>query len=154
MPGIKPGLLLWTPAPAAAEVALEEIRTVRLKRSNSFHIFVCPRLMEPQWWAHLHKSADLVFEIPAGADCWPTAMFEPLTVGLYFPYLTHRPWELQRLPFSRGTGKAPARAVEKGRSVPGACSAGTSNQSGILSKCVAEVGIQNATLLQNAWSSM
>jgi hypothetical protein len=97
-PAIKPGLFLWAPPPAAAEVALEELRMARLKRTRSIHIFVCPRLMEPQWRSHLHKSADLVFEIPAGSDCWPADMYEPLIVGLYFPYLSHRPWELRNSP--------------------------------------------------------
>ncbi len=27
---------------------------------------------------------------------WPESMFEPLTIGLCFPYLKNRPWELWR----------------------------------------------------------
>ncbi len=98
MPKIQSGLFLWHPAPAAAETALEELRMARLKRTKSTHVFVCPRLLEPQWRSHLHKSADLVLEIPAGTSFWPEDMFEPLIIGLYFPYLSHRPWELRHSP--------------------------------------------------------
>ena len=98
LPKLKPGLLVWAPPPAAADVALEELRQARLKRTRSIHLFVCPRLMEPLWRKHLHKSADLVLDIPCGTLFWPSNMFEPLVVGVYFPYLSHRPWELKRAP--------------------------------------------------------
>jgi hypothetical protein len=91
MTGIKAGLFVWTPPPAAADVALEELRQARLKRTCSIHLFVCPRLMEPIWRKHLHKSADLVLDIPCGTSFWSTNMFEPLILGVYFPYLSHRP---------------------------------------------------------------
>jgi len=41
------GGLEWdhvTPPPAAADVALEQLRQARHKRQDSFHIFVCPKL--------------------------------------------------------------------------------------------------------------
>ena len=42
---IKSGTFLWHPPPAAADAALEEIRKARLKRRNSSHIFIIPRLI-------------------------------------------------------------------------------------------------------------
>jgi hypothetical protein len=47
-PRIKRGCYLWTPPPAAADVALEQLRQARHKRQDSFHIFVCPKLMTPR----------------------------------------------------------------------------------------------------------
>lgn len=35
---------LWTPAPAAASVAVDELSLSRLKRPHLLHIFICPRL--------------------------------------------------------------------------------------------------------------
>ena len=98
VPKIRPGLLVWAPPPAAAETALEELRLARMKRHQSTHIFLCPRLLEPKWRSHLHKSADLVLEIPVGTSFWPSNMFEPLILAFYFPYLSHRPWELKGTP--------------------------------------------------------
>lgn len=104
-PSFRPGLFLWAPAPSVAEVALEELRKARLKRQESAHIFICPRLMEPSWRRHLNKSADIVFEIPAKFAYWNTDMHEPLILALYFPYLSHRPWHLKGSPSLLGVGK-------------------------------------------------
>jgi hypothetical protein len=104
-PDFKPGIFLWNVAPAAAEIALEELRKARLKRHDSVHIFLCPRLMEMTWRKHLNKSADLVFEIPARYSYWSKDMHEPLILALYFPYLSHRPWHLQGSPAIVGMGK-------------------------------------------------
>ena len=97
-PVFKSGTYLWQPPPAAAEIACEEIRKARCKRTSSTHIFVCPRLMTPYWRSHLHKSCDLLFEIPAGTEYWPTQMFEPLILAIYFPFLRYNPWQLRRTP--------------------------------------------------------
>ena len=98
LPRIKPGLFLWEPPPAAAEIALEQLRKARLKRNDSVHIVVCPRLLEPIWRSHLHKSADLICEIPAKHNYWKEGNHEPLILALFFPYLEHRPWTLKRSP--------------------------------------------------------
>ena len=98
IPKIEPGLFLWEPPPAAADVAIEQLRKARLKRNDSIHIVVCPRLLEPIWRSHLHKSADLICEIPAKCEYWGETNHEPLILALYFPYLEHRPWTLKRSP--------------------------------------------------------
>jgi hypothetical protein len=98
-PIIRAGSYLWQPAPAAAKFAIEELRRARLKRQDSLHVFVCPRLFTTQWRKQLYKVADLVFEIPCGAlDDWDDSHFEPLVVGICFPFLNHRPWQLRNCP--------------------------------------------------------
>ena len=97
-PQYRKGTYLWSPPPAAAEIACEEIRKARTKRSESTHIFVCPRLLTPYWRSHLHRSADLILEIPAGGEYWPLEMHEPLILALFFPRLPHRPWQLRQAP--------------------------------------------------------
>jgi hypothetical protein len=83
----KHGTFVWMPPPAAADVAVEEMRKALIKRHVSTHIFVCPRLLTCRWRKQLHKACDLVVYIPAGQDGWPSRMFEPLTVGFVFPFL-------------------------------------------------------------------
>ena len=95
MPGYKAGTFIWDPPPPVARQALAELRQARQKRQMSAHIFVCPRLMEPEWKRHVWKSADLVLWIPAGQKFWPSSMHEPLTLALYLPYPTRRPWTLR-----------------------------------------------------------
>ncbi len=92
------GTFVWAPPPGAALACLQQLRKARLKRTYSSHIFVCPRLMEPHWRKQVHKSADLVFEIPACTEFWPFHMHEPLILALYFPFLNHRPWQLRGCP--------------------------------------------------------
>ena len=49
MPVVKPGFFVWSPPPAAAVAAIEELRKARHKRQDSHHIFIVPRLMQPEW---------------------------------------------------------------------------------------------------------
>ena len=44
---------------------------------------------------HTWKAADFRFELPAGHMGWEEIMFEPLTVALFFPYSSRKPWELK-----------------------------------------------------------
>jgi hypothetical protein len=95
---IVPGRFVWAPPPAAAEVALEELRKARIKRQDSTHFFVCSRLLTPEWLKQLWKTADVIFQVPPGSPGWPMEMFEPLTIGIVFPFLPHRPWQLRGTP--------------------------------------------------------
>ena len=46
---------------------------------------------------HIHKSADLIFELRAGVSAvWPADMHETLIFAIYIPYLTRCPWELRK----------------------------------------------------------
>lgn len=92
MPKIRSGCYAWTPAPTSAYKAIEQLRIARHKRQKSSHIFVCPRLFTCNWRAQLHKTADLVFEVPVGNAFWTSNMHEPLVIGLILPTFKHRRW--------------------------------------------------------------
>jgi hypothetical protein len=95
---IKPGKYIWAPPPAAADVALEELRKAVMKRQSATHLFVVPRLLTPEWRRQLNKTADLVFFVEPGSGYWPPDMYEPLTFGFIFPLLSVPPWSRRRTP--------------------------------------------------------
>ena len=98
IPSYKKGIYVWSPPPAAARQALEELRQARHKRQLSTHIFLVPHLMSPEWKSQLYKTADLVFTLPFGDFYWPSGNHESLTFGVCFPYLRREPWELKSTP--------------------------------------------------------
>eukprot|EP00986_Skeletonema_menzelii_P013615 scaffold8081_cov83-Skeletonema_menzelii.AAC.2 len=89
---------LWSPPPAVADAALEELLKARHKRSDTYHIITIPRLMTPRWRRLFSKVVDFSCEIPAGSAQWPANMFEPLWLGIVLPFTIHRPWQLKRAP--------------------------------------------------------
>jgi hypothetical protein len=97
---VKAGILVWTPPPAAASVCIEEMRKSIIKRPSATHIFLCPRLLTPEWRKQLHKMCDVVLFLPAGCDeeAWPESMHEPLTLGFVFPFLPFSPWQRRGTP--------------------------------------------------------
>eukprot|EP00980_Cylindrotheca_fusiformis_P027728 scaffold22529_cov73-Cylindrotheca_fusiformis.AAC.2 len=97
-PIIEDGILVWAPPPAAADVALEELRKARIKRQLSLHVILIPRLCTPAWLRQLFKAADLILEIPPGTPFWPSDMFEPLFVGILLPFSRFEPWSLRFSP--------------------------------------------------------
>ena len=73
------------------------VETARQKRQDSFHVFVCPRLLYDEWRKHQFKAADLIMEIKAGvSEVWPKEMHETQIICLYFPFINRDPWELKR----------------------------------------------------------
>jgi hypothetical protein len=96
IPAYKPGMFLWAPPPGAARCSIEQLRQARLKRQDSLHIFVVPRLMCPEWRKQVVKASDLLFELPVGHSVWSTEMHEPLTFSICFPYMSRKPWELRK----------------------------------------------------------
>jgi hypothetical protein len=110
LPFFKAGTFLWTPAPAVASVAMEELRRSRHKRENSVHLFACPRLMTNRWRKLVLKEADFVFEVPVGtAGVWEKNMHEPLLIAVCLPFLEHSPWKIGGTP----------RILELGRQLRG-----------------------------------
>jgi hypothetical protein len=105
-PTIRSGRLVWSPPPAAADVALEELRKSVLKRQTATHVFLCPRLLTPEWRRQLHKVADIVLYLPTGGQAWCADQFEPLTIGIVFPYLHCRPWQLRGTPKLLSLGRS------------------------------------------------
>jgi hypothetical protein len=97
-PFIQSGTLLWLPPPAAADVALEELRKARIKRHNLTHVFICPKLMTPLWLKQPFKATDFLVEVPAGYPHWPSAMHESVLIAFCLPYSVHEPWCAARTP--------------------------------------------------------
>jgi len=94
----KPGTFVWTPPPAAADAALEELRKARLKRRESTHIVIIPRLATTLWLKQANKACDLVIHLPNHFSFWSQQMHEPLVIAICYPYLEHRPWQLRGTP--------------------------------------------------------
>ena len=98
-PKVRRGRYLWTPAPAAGQFAIEQLRKARHRRQESLHVVAIPRLFTAIWRKQLYKVSDMVFEIPAGAlPQWGENQYEPLTVAVLFPFVSSRPWQLKGSP--------------------------------------------------------
>ena len=97
-PEIEAGTYIWAPPPAAAIVALEELRKARIKRQNSTHIFIVPKLLTPLWRKQLYKAADMMMEITPTCPFWPAAMHEPVFIAVLFPFCRFEPWSLRGTP--------------------------------------------------------
>jgi hypothetical protein len=52
--------------------------------------------------------SDIVFVILGGCDCWLSAIFEPLIIGITFPLTSKPPWQLLGIPKMFNLGKANA----------------------------------------------
>jgi hypothetical protein len=104
-PEYEAGTFVWTPAPAAALVAVEQLRRARSKRELSTHVFIVPRLMCPEWRRQLYRVSDLYLELPFDDTYWPKHKHhEPLIFAVVFPFLSHSPWQLKRSPAFLGMG--------------------------------------------------
>jgi hypothetical protein len=44
------------------------------------------------------ENRNIIFQILPGTPGWSLEMFEPLTIGLIFPFPLHRPWQLRGTP--------------------------------------------------------
>jgi hypothetical protein len=105
---------LWAPAPAIADAVLEELLKARHKRTDTFHVVVIPRLMAPRWRRLFHKAVDLSFVVDAGNAFWPSNMFEPLYVGVLFPFTHHKPWCLKGCPLMVEMGRELRQVCKEG----------------------------------------
>ena len=98
VPSYQHGTFVWTPPPAAARVALEELRQARHKRQRSAHIFIVPSLMTLEWSGQLYKTADLILKLPEKSKIWPSKNHESLTLAICFPFMCREPWQLKGQP--------------------------------------------------------
>jgi hypothetical protein len=93
-PATEVTVIVWHPALAAAEAALEELCLSRHKRPYLRHIFLCPRLFTHAWHKRLFKFADMVFYLSSRflPGVWTSAQHEPVIVGIFLPLLNRPPW--------------------------------------------------------------
>ena len=112
-PAVRKGCFLWAPPPAAAGSAIEELRKARVKRQNSFHVFIVPRLLGTEWRRQLHKAADFVLEIPAGHAHWSKCMYEPLMIGIVLPFIRSSPWQIRGTPKVLALGRTMRRVLKE-----------------------------------------
>jgi hypothetical protein len=94
-------------------VASEELRKAKIKRQDSLHVTIIPRLMKPEWFRLLYKALDMVFDVLVGAECWPSSMLEPLIVGISFPFIRVPPWQLRGTPKMFHLGRKMRRLWER-----------------------------------------
>ena len=106
MPKYESSVYVWTPAPAAGQHAVEQLRQARLKRTSSTHLFLIPRIFTSIWRKQLHKVSDLVVELPFDNECWQQNIeHEPLTLAIVFPFISFKPWQLKRTYAILGMGR-------------------------------------------------
>jgi hypothetical protein len=85
---------LWSPPPAIAASALQELGISRHKRPHLGHLVACPRLFTHKWRKILFKLADVVIELPAGCrPCWGLSQHEPLLLAFLLPFSSNPPWQ-------------------------------------------------------------
>ena len=97
MPQFKSGIFVWTPAPASAQFAVEQLREARNKRTASTHVFLVPRVFTSIWRKQLIRVADVVITLPFIENIWEKSQqHEPLTLAFVFPFLHFSPWQLKR----------------------------------------------------------
>jgi hypothetical protein len=90
------GNFVWSPPPAAADAALEQLCRTQLKRpSSTSHIFIVPRLMTSRWRKKLLKACTFYFYVPACFSIWNKTQHEPLMFAVCLPLSKHRPWDLR-----------------------------------------------------------
>jgi hypothetical protein len=93
--GIPSGNCIWAPAPAAAEVAAEQMARAVHKHPSSFHFFVAPRLLTSRWRRRVGKLADFEMELGPGSNVWSKELHEPLLIFVSLPLSVHSPWKLR-----------------------------------------------------------
>ncbi len=92
-----PGVLVGPP-PVIADAVLEEALKARHKRTDATHIFSIPRLFSPSWLRLFHKLSDFVVKLSPGSPHWPSALHEPLFIGISLPFIRYNPWTLRGTP--------------------------------------------------------
>ncbi len=86
---------LWASAPAASKAAVEQLCLARLKRPDTTHIIIIPRLLTSRWRKPLSKTADVVLTLPLGGLYWGVSQHDPLLLAVCFPSLRTEPWRLK-----------------------------------------------------------
>jgi hypothetical protein len=93
------GKYVWTPAPALADVALEQMCEAKHVHPHTTHVFLCPALMTAWWRKQLLKASDCCVSLSQGSVLWPARQHEPVVCALTCPLLLCRPWQVKRHPW-------------------------------------------------------
>ncbi len=90
---------LWTPAPAGGEAAVEEMANWMHYNSERIHLVVMPTIWTCTWRKQLGKVCDVMIALPNMFEFWNRHVhFEPLTLGIFVPYLNRKPWRIKYHP--------------------------------------------------------
>jgi hypothetical protein len=57
---------IWSPPPIIADVALEECMQAVHKWTDTFHMFLIPRLYPPLWSRMFHKLSNFILQLSPG----------------------------------------------------------------------------------------
>ena len=87
----KSGNFIWAPPPAAGDVVVDLLGKARLKRPNSMHLVVIPRLMTGRWRRHLTRGTDVYFKVDWEEEWDLDTHFEPVLIFIALPYKSHSP---------------------------------------------------------------
>ena len=89
--GHERGTYIWVPAPGAAEVVVEQLGRARLKRPESMHIILVPRIMTGRWRRLLTRGSEFNIKLDWSGvwDC--SVQFEPLLMFVCLPYSSASP---------------------------------------------------------------
>ncbi len=68
------------------------------KHTDSYHVFLIPRLHSPLWLCMFYKLPNFVLNIPPGSEYWPSSMHKPLFIGISLPMFSRSPWTLRTMP--------------------------------------------------------
>jgi hypothetical protein len=93
------GVWVWTPPPAAADVAIELLYEHRLQHPEVPHIFIVPRLMTGKFRKHALKQADVYLTVSLEFEFWNEKWHEPLLIFMFLPISYSTPWCLKGHPF-------------------------------------------------------
>lgn len=72
------GLHMWSPPPALADLAFEELLNARHKWNNLFHIVLISCLFIPRWRYLMNKVCDFSCIVSLGVSFWLSNIFELL----------------------------------------------------------------------------
>jgi len=91
------GNYLWTPPPAAADAAVEQLCRNFHLHEDSCHIVLIPRLMTARWIKQLGKVADIIVTMPFDNVVWSyLSEYEPLILFVVLPFHSRAPWKLKK----------------------------------------------------------
>ena len=106
------GVYVWALPPAAADVAIEQLRVAQGKRKASVHIVVIPKLMTPIWLQGLNKVVGMSFVVAPVHSYWGKEQHKKMIVAFVFLFLPYRPWQLRSTPKMLSMGRELSKVLK------------------------------------------